>query len=132
MGAWGHGSFENDDASDWVYELEESGNEAIDQALSSVADGAPDYIEEPDAAMALAAAETVAALRGRPAADLPDEVRQWVKGKPAPDDARVAKAKSAVAAILNESEMKELWHETDDYSAWEDSVRDLQSRLTSG
>lgn len=24
MGAWGHGPFDNDDAGDWVWELEES------------------------------------------------------------------------------------------------------------
>ena len=33
MGAWGTGSFENDDAMDWVYELEESGVSFLKETL---------------------------------------------------------------------------------------------------
>jgi hypothetical protein len=29
MGAWGHDSFDNDDAGDWVYELEESSDMSV-------------------------------------------------------------------------------------------------------
>ena len=41
MGAWGAGSFENDDAMDWVYELEEEGLEAVTAALKAVAAAKP-------------------------------------------------------------------------------------------
>ena len=34
MGAWGIAAFDNDDASDWVYDLEKRGLAAIDAALA--------------------------------------------------------------------------------------------------
>ena len=33
MGAWGTAAFDNDDASDWVYELEKDGIAAVEAAL---------------------------------------------------------------------------------------------------
>ena len=37
MGAWGTAAFDNDDASDWVYDLEARGMPAIESALSASA-----------------------------------------------------------------------------------------------
>lgn len=62
MGAWGHGSFQNDCALDWLAELEAGGIEAIREALQP---SAHEYIEVDDASNAIAAAvEIVAAARG--------------------------------------------------------------------
>src|SRR5918996_298232 len=63
MGAWGAGIFDNDDAADWVYELEQAGDDSVlAETLAAVANaGADAYVEAPDAAAALAAAAVVAA-----------------------------------------------------------------------
>lgn len=76
MGAWGVGSFENDDAGDWVWELEEAGDGSfLVDTLQPVADAAADkYVEVGEAACALAAAEVVAAALGQPGDDLPASV----------------------------------------------------------
>ena len=86
MGAWGHDSFDNDDAGDWQCDLVDSSDmSAIAEALNGVTDDAEDYIEAPECSMAIAAAEVVAALHGNPSATLPDDAQAWVKGKPQPD-----------------------------------------------
>jgi hypothetical protein len=129
MGAWGHGTFENDDAMDWVAELEESGQTAIIRALKSVIDEAGDFIEAPECCAALAAAEVVAGLRGKPSASLPETVRAWLHGKPAPEAALVANAKAATEAVASDSELKDLWEEASEFETWLSTVRELQSRL---
>ena len=79
MGAWGTGSFENDDAMDWVADLEGSDDLAIVvETLSRVADAGDDYVETPEGAAAVAAAEVVAALLGASGPTVTDEVREWV------------------------------------------------------
>jgi hypothetical protein len=129
MGTWGHGIFENDDALDWVIELESAGQAAIDGALTAVTEEAEDYMDACDCTRALAAAEVVAALRGRPATDLPDAVQVWASGRPAPGDQLVAKAMDAINRILAGSELKDLWEGSDGYRVWQANVADLQSRL---
>ena len=88
-GAWGTGSFENDDALDWAAQCTEaSGPSAIAAALEAALSG--DVIEAPDGAMAIAAAEVVAAARGKPGAKLPDTLRVWLSRQPQAQIARLA------------------------------------------
>lgn len=63
MGAWGTGSFENDDAADWVAGLDAISPEELTRILIAAADD-PEYLEGPAASVAVAAAEVVAALEG--------------------------------------------------------------------
>jgi Domain of unknown function (DUF4259) len=64
MGEWGCGSFENDDAGDWAYELESSGVAAVASALEQVSGVAEDeYLEAHEASAAIAVDEIVAAAR---------------------------------------------------------------------
>ncbi len=130
MGAWELGHFGNDDALDWIGDLEASGQPAIDEALGCATDSAADYIEEPECCVTLAAAEVVAALLGKPATDLPDGVRAWVAGKASPDEQLVSRALAATEAVLSESELKDLWQESDHFEKWAESVKNLQARLT--
>ena len=62
MGAWGTAAFDNDDASDWVYDLEKRGIGAIDDALSDAEGGGS--LEMPADVNAIAAGEVVAAALG--------------------------------------------------------------------
>ncbi len=131
MGAWGHHSFENDDALDWLDELVESSDfTAIQDALNQITDPKPEYLEAPDCSIALAAAETVAALRGQPAPSLPEELTDWLQGKPQPDPNLIQKAHRAVQNVLTDSELKELWDEAPDSpNQWIQSLTNLQARL---
>lgn len=130
MGAWSHEPFGNDDAGDWIYELEESTDfSVIESALSAITAHAGDYLEAPECSTALAAAEIVAALAGRPIASLPDGAAAWISGRQRPSDSLIAQAKSAVAAVLESSELQELWEESDDYSQWQTITKDLLTRL---
>jgi hypothetical protein len=130
MGAWGLSSFENDDALDWVIDLESTSDMTIlEETLSLVINSEEDYLDASECSMALAAAEVVAALGGMPPAELPDEVVQWVKGKGKPDSSLVSKAKQAIQAILDGSELKELWEETDEFDLWVADVKGILARL---
>jgi hypothetical protein len=130
MGAWGAGSFENDDAMDWIAELEDEGLIVAGAALQEIIEVADEYLEAPACSAALAAAEVVAALRGHPAADLPEEVAAWIAAHPGdPGEDLVAVARRAVDAIAADSELAELWGESADQAGWQSAVTDLQTRL---
>ncbi len=131
MSAWGFGSFENDDAADWVADLVEMNDETlIDEAFERALEAKSGYVEAPEASCALAAAEVVAALRGKPAIELPEEVRGWVEGKGAPSDERLKSARQAVAAVRKTSELRDLWEEQEELEDWEPVVQDLERRLS--
>lgn len=130
MGAWGLGTFENDDALDWVYELEASTGSSVLNASLAAVDGA-DYLEAPEACAALAAAEVVAALIGTPSQGLPEEVTGWLTAnQQQPDAELIAMAHRAVSRIKSSSELQELWEETDEYAAWQHAMDELSLRLT--
>jgi hypothetical protein len=130
VGAWGVGTFENDDAGDWVYQLEEANDlDLVRGTLLAAAD--PDgYLEAPTCSMALAAAEVVAALAGRPAPDLPEEVRTWVEAHrlTVTPDLRGLSLR-ALDQVAADSELKELWAESEESGAWIDRLQELRSRL---
>ena len=64
-GAWGPGSFDNDDALDWVQRcLQSTGAAVVAPTLRTAAQAGP--LDAQDAAMAIVAAEIVAAARGKP------------------------------------------------------------------
>lgn len=130
MGAWGTGTFDNDDAADWVWELEEAGDYEVTRAVLEAVTQRDDYLEAPTCSEALAAAEVLAAGRGRPPVRLPDEVAAWLAGREAPDDALVALAKRAVAVIARDSELRELWAEGEHFSQWQAALFDLDARLS--
>ena len=79
MGAWGYGPFENDDAADWLDELIEASDiEVLRRALE------PRwldyvYMQVTKGSVIVAAAEVLAAGLGKGAADLPDDVKRWVR-----------------------------------------------------
>ena len=130
MGAWGIGSFDNDDALDWVIELEAADDSTIlDAAFNTILDDTTQYLDASDCCSAIAAAEVVAALRGKADDALPDSVQDWVNAHPAIDDTLTARARQALASILKVSELKELWEEVDEYDQWLAAVNGLIGRL---
>jgi len=132
MGAWDIGPFDNNDASDWLFELEDSTDtSAIAEALSAVTDIGEEYPEAPECCNALAAAEIIAALRSHPIAKLPDSAQTWVEEHEELDvSSLVPAAQSAIQRIRTDSELKELWDESDDAAKWYETLDDLSARLT--
>jgi hypothetical protein len=129
MGSWGHSAFENDDALDWVAELEEVENTSIlIAAFDAVLEAQEDYIEIPEASITISAAEVVAALLGRADTLLPEEVQAWVAGQDKVDSKIVEKARRAVNRVLEDSELKEVWDDSGS-SNWRMSVEGLLRRL---
>lgn len=132
MGAWGTGSFENDDASDWVYELESSTDDSVIRtaltAVASAADGAD--VERGEAECAIAAAEVVAAAAGSPGPKLPGEVERWLAehGASVTADLRDS-AVRAVTRARERSELRELWDDAGD-EEWLALTADLLRRLS--
>ncbi len=133
MASWGVLPFENDDALDWVWELEDAEDfSVLEDALDTVASAeAGDYVEALESEEALAAAEVVAALNGKALEDLPEPVEAFLernKGKK-PDAELMSLARKAVKRVRGSSELKELWESSDDAEKWEEAMDDLETRL---
>lgn len=129
MGAWGAGSFDNDTAMDWIGQLERHGLDAIIDAIEAIGEG---FIDSDEGSVAIAAGEVVAALRGKPAKELPDDVVAWVAASRADlevspeiirDIARV------IREVRSRDELHDLW---DDEGAaeWLAVVDKLLARLS--
>ncbi len=132
MGAWGIGVFDNDDATDWINELETAnGSDALSEAIEAVMN-AGDYLEAPEGSRLLCACEVIATLGGQTSTDLPDEVRQWVGNHKTLDaSALIPIALQAIDRVLGEnSELNQLWKEDENgYSVWRETVLSVKSRL---
>ncbi|MCA9971940.1 MAG: DUF4259 domain-containing protein [Anaerolineales bacterium] len=133
MGTWGVGTFENDVALDWLFDFGENDFRLIDRTLAGVAAlTARDELDVIEASEVLAAAECVAAAGGYPLAEVPEELREWLEANVPialkPD--YVVMARTAVARVRQQSELQQLWDDTDEAEAWHTAVADLQHRLT--
>ena len=131
MGTWGHGSFANDSALDWLDELAESGPPFIVKTLRAVVDAEDDaYLEFEPSTAALAAAELVAAAHGKGDERLDEDALAWLDGHR--DAARTIdfeQARRAVERVYGKSELRELWDENGEETEWHADVRVLLRRL---
>lgn len=124
MGAWGAGGFENDAALDYVATIE-----SLDD-IASVFGAAPEgKIDADTASKIIAASECIAALLGRPAVDLPDDLadRLAAYGKPDPD--LLERTRNQVSMVIAGSELSELWAEADNPQDFNLAMTDLIKRL---
>jgi hypothetical protein len=143
MGTWAVGPFANDFAQDWAEDLHETSNmDAIENTLdTALADG--EELEAPLAAEALVAIEVLARLHGKGGERTEDSaaIDEWVDAQRARAEAKgkgplkprtdlAGKAQQALVRILSEqSELRQLWQESEHYDAWRQSVDDLAARL---
>lgn len=150
MGAWGTGIFDNDEAMDWLAGWEEApeGEGDADEpgriafvigALAVVVEH-KGYLDIDAGECALAAAEAVAAAGGRPGAALSGKVDEsvlalakWAKGPGAKilnqPEVRALAVQAIDRSLAGESEIVELWSESESAEAWRTGVDDLRSRL---
>lgn len=136
MGAWGVGSFENDNAVDWSYGLQgKTDLSYVESTLDKVLNLGPRYLEAPDAEEAIAAAEAVARPLGRFATRdaYTKSIDDWVgQVSVRPSAQLIEKAGLALERIQQEpSELLELWNEGADATAWKDSITALALRISS-
>jgi hypothetical protein len=132
MAKGGTGTFDNDDAVEWISGFGADGANIIEEALEAITElEQGDYIEADVAAHALAAAELVAAARDGDTSRLPEDSVASLKENAGKINAAklLAPARKAVARVLRGSELKEQWDESADSEDWEDDVRELLERL---
>ena len=130
MGTWAAGSFENDDALDWLQLLYQTKDfSRVREALSGDFETAPEHL----ARRAIAAADLVACSLGHP----PRETKrfglvEWTRGHASAFDPDLPKlAREAVVMIKVRSKLRDCWNGGDDSvnADWLDSISDLERRL---
>jgi hypothetical protein len=106
----------------------EDGLDVVADSLAAAADIVGEWLEVPDAAAALAAAELVAAARGAPSPLLPAEAIEWARTTPGLA-ALAPRARKACEAVRAGSELREHWIESGAVAAFEAAVSALAQRL---
>ncbi len=131
MGAWDTGPFDNDDASDWLYELAESSDTSVIASVLNTVENIGDaYLEAPECSQALAAAEIVAAFKGHPSEGIPENAKDWIENHQNLDVSELIPiSQIVVERIRTNSELKELWEESEYAPKWHSSLEDLLARL---
>ena len=133
MGAWGPGSFENDDALDFAGEIESLSNiEAVLVAANEA--GHALITDEIDATLSsriIVAGECMAAMRGHRSDGMPAELAQKVHAFGAPSIELFDLVRNNVSAVMSRSELLELWAEAEpgDKKAFNRAMTDLVDRL---
>jgi hypothetical protein len=136
MGGWDYGAFDNDFASDWAYELEESDAletivAAIDQAEAELEDG---LIEIPTAQIVVAASAVLVTLMGKAVVAFPEHVAAWVdshsKVKVPPTlAARAGKLLKIIVEDEERSEMHGAFVDDDGLEKWTKAVAPIAAAL---
>jgi Domain of unknown function (DUF4259) len=142
MGSWGSGNFQNDPALDFFADLNESADGTpLRNELKGIIDHGgtkepsrfgrlmgrhPDRLSIHDCQRAIAAAEIVAGLCGRPTGKPPESVASWISAHRASfSEELVHFARAAIALIKVDSELRDEY----DPAEWHEKMDDLELRL---
>jgi len=131
MGAWGHGSFENDSALDWLENaFKPGGAAAVEAALRYAAESEEDaYLDIDEASAVVAAAEFVAAARDGDLSKLGTTQSDFAAHRQSLTSPHLlVLARKALARVVRKSELQELWTEGQDAS-WQREMSNLLARL---
>ena len=137
MGTWSHEAFGNDQACDWAAEVKEStGFTVIEQAFDQVIMSQDeDFIDADIGSVAHAAAEVLAHILGQGTQDIDfiDGLNQWIDQLNTQASATlIQKAIQALDILTHEnSELDELWQESNDYADWTKNLEELKETLNS-
>ena len=138
MGTWSHEPFGNDIASDWAYEFEENvGYEVIEDAFDHIIDMATEeFIDADIGCIAHAAAEVLAKSFTDGVAEneyYPEPVEKWLQHNQHKHNYElIPKALLALNLLISEnSELDELWQDSDDYEDWTKNIAELKETLKS-
>jgi len=134
METWSHESFGNDTANDWAYELEDATDfSVIEAALQVALDEGDEYLDADLAMEAIAAVEVIAKRLGKGTQSdvYTEKVDQWLETiSEQPSDGLLSLAKRVLERIVaDDSELKELWLESDEYELWLGNIQQLNDAL---
>lgn len=134
MGTWSHESFGNDTANDWAYELEDATDfSVIETALQVALDEGDEYLDADLAMEAIAVVEVIAKRLGKGTQSdvYTEKVDQWLETiSEQPSDDLLSLAKRVLERIVaDDSELKELWLESDEYELWLGNIQQLKDAL---
>ncbi len=132
MGSWDVSSFGNDGAREWLDELlHAKGADRIFRSLMVAGKLGPnDYLQTTESECAIAAAEMVAAGAGNPSPTLPPKAAQWLQERNFTAGAEIVDlALRVVERVCKNSELKEVWDDTDSSEDWYLLIHDLEKRL---
>jgi hypothetical protein len=88
-----------------------------------------DYLDAYVSETALVSGEVIAALRGHPG-ELPDDLREWISKVGSASVEMAHLAQQAIHRIMTaNSELRELWEESDEFDLWQQGIDDLLQRL---
>jgi len=131
MPGWGAGSFENEDAQNFLGRLGSLGVDDLRPILARAAD--LDYVDAPESSVVIVVAEIVATARGNPPQAVPSQIAEWVgKIDGAPSSEMSDLARRAVEKVRTSSELKDLWLEAEGLNEWSAALRNLEERLSEG
>ena len=129
-GAWGVGSFENDDALDWFFEVSSANTASVFFETFEETEG-NGYLQVDTCSAAVAAADVVSSINSQSHSNLPDDVQAWVKKAnfSISEDLKSA-AKAAIKQCTNtdKSELAGLWLDAGP-DVWEASIQSIMERL---
>jgi hypothetical protein len=129
MAGWGTGSFENEDAQNFLKRLSSLEIDDLRKILARAADQ-DDYLEASESSGVVVAAEIVATAKGEPPETVPLQIVEWVsKIEGAPSAEMNELARRAVNKVRVNSELKDLWLEAEGLNEWSAALRDLEGRL---
>jgi hypothetical protein len=131
MGAWGFRPFDNDDACDWLDDFEDQGFDAAQAAFEATEE--QDYLGAPEGSAAVAAAAVIASLLDGRVEMIPEETLPSVE-RLGSERATAEKFREPALNALKrvaaaDSELKELWADTDELSDWQKSLIEIRDRI---
>ncbi|UOG72752.1 DUF4259 domain-containing protein [Hymenobacter tibetensis] len=129
MSTWSYYTFDNDAAADFAESFLENPNEAVLYEALATAAEEEGQLEADDASVALAAAEIVAAILGKPAQDLPPGLIPAIVHLDADGEDLRELAEQAVKVVLEKSVLQEQRAAGDEYSNWQGLQQNLLTRL---
>jgi len=130
MGAWGAGPFDNDDASDFMMELESAPSWDIARQAFHDVMSHNDYVELPEGARAYAAAALLTVAHGKSDISAQDYHMTLDAMGPPPRDLTLL-AKMALRRLsTGDSEIRELYLDSGSYKTWLDLVHATDEALT--
>lgn len=145
MGAWGTKVFEDDRSNEWYDGFCEGDQsfETLENAFEDINETETELDYEFCTA-ALVSAEIIAAAIGKPSEDFPDEEYHTYEDGSKLAELKlslikeditsnvISNAKKAVKRVRksSESELRQLWVDSDDFELWEENLLKLEERLS--
>lgn len=132
MGSWDVSPFGNDEAREWLANLiANPSTEPVFRALVTAAKIKNDeFFQAPECERAVAAAEIVACVRDKATADTPPGLKKWLaENKLVVGDQVAQMAIRVLERIAKDSELKQVYDDTDSAEDWYRTLHNIQQRL---